>query len=76
MKHRPRCYHGCDKPARKGYRFCSQRCAAEYAEELVMGNDDAWCPKCKQWVYVDLGFTKDKDYCLVPSCREKLVLHG
>lgn len=47
---KPRCYHGCDKPARKNGRFCSQKCAAEFAEELVLGNDDKWCSNCQEWV--------------------------
>lgn len=45
---RPRCY-GCDNKARARSRFCSMRCAAAYAEELIEGNEDAYCPTCNSW---------------------------
>lgn len=49
----PRCYAGCDRPVQvPTSRFCTRRCAAEYAEELVRGNDDAWCLTCRDWVGV------------------------
>jgi hypothetical protein len=44
----PKCY-GCDRKARKGSLFCSQKCAADYAEELLLGNDEVWCPATEQW---------------------------
>ena len=47
-RRRPRCY-GCVRRAREGSRFCSQRCAAGYVEELLDGNDDEWCPICDRW---------------------------
>ena len=47
---RPRCYACGKKRVRRGSRFCSNRCAAEWAEELASGNDDAWCIGCQEWV--------------------------
>lgn len=33
---RPRCFHaGCAKPARKGKRFCTARCASSWAESVT-----------------------------------------
>jgi hypothetical protein len=46
---RPRCYHYCGKVARPGSRFCSLRCAADFAEGMVEGNGDSWCPQCREW---------------------------
>lgn len=31
------------------------RCAAEYAEAIVEGNDELWCPTCREWVYAHSG---------------------
>ena len=45
----PRCY-GCARKARPDSRFCSDRCAAGYAEELVAGNEDSFCIQCDAWV--------------------------
>lgn len=45
----PKCYGHCGKVARVGYMFCSDRCAALYADELVRGNEDHWCPVCEDW---------------------------
>lgn len=52
MKRTPQCYGCRTRAARKGSRFCTQRCAADYAEELVEGNDDTWCPACADWVSI------------------------
>ncbi len=44
-KTKPRCYFGCDKPARypaEEPRWCSQRCAAEWAVAMIEGDDQAW----------------------------------
>lgn len=49
-KGRPICYACYERPARKGSRFCTQRCAAEWADALAAGNSDAWCPACQKWV--------------------------
>lgn len=48
MKMRPMCY-GCEKDAARGRMFCSARCAALYAEELVRGNEQHYCPICASW---------------------------
>ncbi len=48
MAKRVRCY-GCDGKAAKGNRFCTKCCAADYAEALVEGNDDAYCDECDTW---------------------------
>lgn len=45
-----KCYLCREKPVRSGSRFCTQRCAADFAEELVEGNDDYWCSKCCSWI--------------------------
>lgn len=48
--HRPRCYCGCGKPTRSSSFFATQTCAAEFAEALVSGNDNAhWCAWCRNW---------------------------
>ena len=46
---KPECYAGCARRARKGGYFCTQSCAAEYAEELVAANEHYWCPTCKEY---------------------------
>jgi hypothetical protein len=50
---RPNC-RVCDRPAAKGYFFCTIKHAAEYAEDLVRGNEDHWCPKCGEWSHRDV----------------------
>lgn len=45
---RPRCFN-CDRPARPGSMFCTQRCAAVYAETLLEGFDDVFCPVTERW---------------------------
>jgi hypothetical protein len=45
----PGCYARCGKPAKPGDRFCGKQCAADYAEELVRGNEDEWCVPCQDW---------------------------
>lgn len=44
------CYSCGRKKARPHSYFCSQRCAAEWADEIAGGNEVAWCPTCKNWV--------------------------
>lgn len=56
------CY-GCGRAARKGSRFCTQRCAAEYAEELVEGNDDWWCSECDEWHGDEKSRCKAQELC-------------
>lgn len=45
----PDCYGHCGRKAARGRMFCTARCAGEYAEELVRGNQDHWCPMCVDW---------------------------
>ncbi len=45
---KPKCY-GCNRKARRGSLFCSQRCAAGYAEELILGNGEVYCYDCEEW---------------------------
>jgi hypothetical protein len=44
------CYFNCGKPSRmpKSH-FCSDKCASEWAEQMVEGNQDDWCVECQQW---------------------------
>lgn len=44
----PKCY-GCDRKARHGSLFCTQKCAAEWAEEIILGNEEVYCYNCKEW---------------------------
>lgn len=46
----PICFECHMKPARKDSRFCSGRCAAAWADEILKGYDDAWCEHCYAWV--------------------------
>jgi endogenous inhibitor of DNA gyrase (YacG/DUF329 family) len=47
-RHKAKCY-GCDRRARIGFMFCSQRCAAAYAENLLDNADTSYCPTCGTW---------------------------
>ena len=60
----PKCY-GCDQKAAIGRMFCTTRCAAGYAEELIRGNGEEWCPLCEQWVGTQ---SYDKEHL---SCQHK-----
>ncbi len=45
-----RCYF-CEKPARRSFMFCSDRCAARLAREMFENSTDwAWCPTEGTWV--------------------------
>lgn len=59
----------CPRPARPRSYFCSNRCAAQYADELMAGNEDSWCPHCEEYVsdYDDGG----EGYC--GACGGKLT---
>lgn len=46
---RPRCYGCRERPARVDSLFCSNRCAADFAEALAQGNGDVWCSVCCEW---------------------------
>ena len=48
---KPKCYAGwCEKPARKDSKFCTRRCAADWAEGMVDDSADlVWCPNCDQY---------------------------
>lgn len=59
---RPRCYSCGEKRVRPGSRFCSNRCAAMWAEELAAGNDDAWCDGCQEWTSV-VARGDGRDHC-------------
>jgi len=51
---KPRCYYGDGKVARYPAdkpRWCSQRCAAEWAAAMKEGGEDEWCPSCRSWIY-------------------------
>jgi hypothetical protein len=54
IKPRPRCY-GCGKRARLGSLFCTNWCGANYADELIAGNEDVYCPEAKSWESTSLG---------------------
>lgn len=45
-----RCYQCRDEPARPGSRFCSESCAAVWAEAFAHTLEDAWCPQCNDWL--------------------------
>lgn len=47
---RPVCFECHSRPARADSRFCSQKCAAAWADEWLQGFDDGYCPKCGEWV--------------------------
>lgn len=47
-KTRPKCY-GCDARARAESNFCSDKCGAAYADELIAGNGEEWCSTCDRW---------------------------
>jgi hypothetical protein len=46
----PGCYYRCGRKAAVGKLFCSKACAGEWAETMAEGNEDEWCPICKDWV--------------------------
>lgn len=46
-----RCYGCSERHYRTTKRFCSDTCAADWAELLARGNEDEWCPNCDAWVY-------------------------
>lgn len=48
---KPLCVTCHEKPVRKGSYFCSQKCAAEWADELYAGNENLWCEVCQEWDY-------------------------
>lgn len=50
---KPKCYGHCGKRARKGFVFCSLKCAANWAEELALGNEDAFFLDSGEWEGVD-----------------------
>lgn len=46
----PDCWLCTKKPALPGSYFCSQYCAAWWAQDhLEISKNNAWCPKCKAW---------------------------
>jgi hypothetical protein len=45
----PGCYFRCGRKAAVGRLFCSARCAAEWAEQMAIGNEDEWCTVCQDW---------------------------
>jgi hypothetical protein len=49
MKKRAGCYGNCGRPAAPGRMFCTNKCGAEWAEEMARGNEDQWCPICQSW---------------------------
>jgi len=50
-KRRPRCNNCNRKPARLESHFCSNRCAAEWADLMLEG---FWfCHSCNEWLDVD-----------------------
>lgn len=59
------CYAGwCEKVVRKpGNRFCSQRCAAEWGEEIASGNGDVWCVTCNEWKEPEDCEATRRKYC-------------
>ncbi len=50
---RPICC-GCDGLAAKGRLFCTIKCAADYGEALMRGNEDQYCPTCGEWSHRDV----------------------
>lgn len=53
---RPMC-RGCDRVARPKSSFCTDRCAVAYIEELLLGNEEQWCPICGSWESTENGET-------------------
>lgn len=49
-KVRPYCYNLCGMKARNRSLFCSQHCAAIWAEAIAQGNNEVWCETCREWV--------------------------
>lgn len=47
-RRKAKCY-GCDRRTRTGFMFCSQSCAASYAENLLDNVDTSYCPRCGTW---------------------------
>lgn len=53
---KPRCAnHGCGIAAREDSYFCSNECAAEWAETEMQVRDGGqqWCPQCQKWTGAD-----------------------
>lgn len=44
-----RCYCGCGNLVKKGEFFATNSCGRAYAEELIAGNEQRWCPGCEGW---------------------------
>ena len=66
---KPRCYNCNERPAPAGSYFCSNKCARIWAEEIKLGDDEAWCGHCRAWVSPD-QFSDDPEGC--PRCRGPL----
>jgi len=49
---KPKCYYCQGKKARKNSFFCSQKCAALYADEILEGYEMVYCYHCQHW-YID-----------------------
>lgn len=49
---RPQCRE-CERDARKGSLFCSQRCAAAWAETVLLGYEETWCENHLEWYALD-----------------------
>lgn len=47
-----KCY-GCGKIHRRKSRFCTNKCAAIWAEIIAQGNGDSWCETCQEWAPYD-----------------------
>lgn len=49
------CYGHCGRQAKAGQRFCSQRCAARWAEAAAVAglSVDEWCETCGDYVGIE-----------------------
>lgn len=45
----PACYVACGERAAPGRRFCSDHCAAFYAEAVAGRYAEQWCVTCDEW---------------------------
>lgn len=50
VKLRAICYYCQKRDVQPGTFFCSQRCAALWADEKLHEYDLVWCPTCQDWI--------------------------
>jgi hypothetical protein len=65
-KAKPKCMWCGSKPVVRGSEyFCSEKCAAEWAENVCQEIiDKQWCPQCQEWTDYEL-----EQPCVCEQCK-------